>query len=115
MVRAAWTARGCPLPGWDDLLGPAAAPDDADFAQVTALLARGALGRELLGGTGLPPQSVAAASAAALLDGEPSLTLSPAARVMPLVTAAALVSLGRRRRRGNGSEPRTGPSTVRHR
>ena len=49
VVRAAWTARGCPLPGWDDLLGPAAAPDDADFAQVTALLARGALGRELLG------------------------------------------------------------------
>ena len=79
MVRAAWTARGCPLPGWDDLLGPAAMPDDADFAQVTALLARGALGRELLGGAGLPPQSAAAASAAALLDGEPSLVLSPAA------------------------------------
>ena len=97
VVRAAWTARGCPLPGWDNLLGPAAAPDDADFAQVTALLARGDLGRELLGGIGLPPQSVAAASAAALLDGEPSLTLRPAARVMPLVTAAALVSLGRRR------------------
>ena len=95
VVRAAWTARGCPLPGWDDLLGPAAMPDDADFTQVTALLARGALGRELLGGAGLPPQSAAAASAAALLDGEPSLVLRPAALVIPLVTAAALVSLGR--------------------
>jgi hypothetical protein len=97
VVRAAWTAHGCPLPGWDDLLGPAAVPDDADFAQVTALLARGALGRELLGGGGLPPQSVAAASAAALLDAEPSLPLRPASRVTPLVTAAALVCLGRGR------------------
>ncbi len=103
VVRAAWTARGCPLPGWDDLLGSAAAaPDDADFAQVTALLARGALGRELLGGAGLAPQSAAAASAAALLDGEPSIALSPVARVMPLVTAAALVSLGRGPRRDDG-------------
>jgi hypothetical protein len=99
VVRAAWTAQGCPLPGWDDLFGPAAAPDDADFAQVTALLARGALGRELLRGAGLPSRSVAAASAAALLDAEPSLSLRPVTRVMPLVTAAALVSLGRGRRR----------------
>jgi hypothetical protein len=101
VVRAAWTAQGCPLPGWDNLLGAAAAPDDADFAQVTALLARGALGRELLGGAELPPQSLAAASAAALLDGEPSLALRPVAQVMPLVSAAVLVSLGRGRRRDN--------------
>jgi hypothetical protein len=111
VVRTAWTARGCPLPGWDDLLGPAAAPHDADFAQVTALLARGALGRELLGGTSLPPQSVAAASAAALLDGEPSLALSPAARVMPLVTAAALISLGRRRQHDDEESGAAGSRT----
>ena len=102
VVRAAWIARAYPLPGWNELLGPAAAPDDADFAQVTALLARGALGRELLRGTGLPPQSVAAASAAALLGAEPSLPLRPVARVMPLVTAAALVSLERSRQRDDG-------------
>jgi hypothetical protein len=95
LARAAWTARGCPLAGWNDLLGPAAAPDDADFAQVTAILSGGALGRELLSGTPLPPQSVAAASALALLDGEPSLALRAATQVMPLVTAAALLSLGR--------------------
>ena len=100
LARAAWTTRACPLPGWADLLGPGAAPDDADFAQVTAILKRGALGRELLSGTPLPPQSVAAASALALLDGEPSLALRPAAQVMPLVTAAALVSLGRGLRPG---------------
>jgi hypothetical protein len=99
-VRAAWTVCGCSLPSWDDLLGhAAAAPDDADFGQATALLARGALGRELLGGVDLPPWSVAAAGAAALLDGEPSLALGPAAQVVPLVTAAALVSLGRSHRR----------------
>jgi hypothetical protein len=109
VVRAAWIARGYPLPGWNELLGPAAAPDDADFAQVTTLLARGALGRELLRGTGLPPQSVAAASAAALLDAEPSLPLRPRARVMPLVTAAALVSLGRSRQRDDGQSGLAAP------
>ncbi len=99
LVRAAWSAMGRPLPDWADVLGRGvSAPGDADFAQAMALLARGALGRMLLAGAELPPQSIAAASAAALLDGEPSLALGPAARVMRLVTAAALVSLGRSRR-----------------
>ena len=109
VVRAAWTARGRPLPGWDELLGSAAAPDEPDFAQVTTMLARGALGRELLRGAGLPPQSAAAASAAALLDAEPSLPLRPATGVMPLVTAAALVSLGRGRHDDRESGPAGSP------
>ena len=109
LVRAAWSARGRTLPDWADVLGPGVpAPGDADFAQAMALLARGALGRMLLAGVELPPQSIAAASAAALLDGEPSLAFSPAARVMRLVTAAALVSLGRSRRRADGAGTQAG-------
>lgn len=108
LVRAAWSARGRTLPDWADVLGPGAAPGDADFAQAMALLARGALGRMLLAGVELPPQSIAAASAAALLDGEPSLAFSPAARVMRLVTAAALVSLGRSRRHADGAGTQAG-------
>ncbi len=104
LVRAAWSALGCTLPDWADVLGRGvSAPGDADFAQAMALLARGALGRMLLAGAELPPRSIAAASAAALLDGEPSLALGPAARVLRLVTAAALVSLGRSRRRADGA------------
>jgi hypothetical protein len=109
LVRAAWSALGCTLPDWADVLGRGvSAPGDADFAQAMALLARGALGRMLLAGAELPPRSIAAASAAALLDGEPSLALGPAARVLRLVTAAALVSLGRSPRRADGAGTHAG-------
>jgi hypothetical protein len=113
LVRAAWSAAGAPLPRWTDVLGPGVAePGDADFAAAMALLARGALGRMLLAGVDLPQQSVVAASAAALLDGEPSLALRPEARVTRLVAAAALVSLGRSRRRSDGAETGAGRRTF---
>ena len=109
IVRAAWRAQGRALLGWPDLLGPRVpAPDDAGFAQVIAILTRSALGRRLLSGAQLPAQSAAAASAAALLDGEPALALWPAARITPLVTAAVLLSLGRR---GGHAVGGTGPAS----
>jgi hypothetical protein len=97
------------------MLEPGAAePGDADFAAAMALLARGVLGRMLLVGVDLPPQSVAAASAAALLDGEPSLALRPTRRVMRLVAAAALISLGRSRRRADAAQlPPAGTGEIR--
>jgi hypothetical protein len=109
LVRAAWSSVGCTLPDWADMLGRGVyAPGDADFAEAMALLARGALGRMLLAGAELPPRSIAAASAAALLDGEPSLALGPIARVLRLVTAAALVSVGRSRQRAGGAGTQAG-------
>jgi hypothetical protein len=109
IVRAAWSARGCRLPGWQDMFAPGVpAPDDAELTQGIALLNRSALGRNLLSGTGLPPQSVAAASAAALLASEPALALRPAATVMRLLNASVVVSLGRSRSTGDIAESETG-------
>jgi hypothetical protein len=108
IVRAAWSVRGCRLPGWQDIVASdVPAPDDAEFAQVIALLNRSALGKSLLSGTDLPPQSVAAATAAALVASEPALTLRSIATVMRLLNAAVLVSLGRSRRIGHISESET--------
>jgi hypothetical protein len=114
IVRAAWDMQGCRLPDWQDVFAPGIpAPDDTELTQVIALLNRSALGRTVLSGAGLPPQSVAAASAAALLASEPALALRPVATVMRLLNAAVLVALGRRHTSGQAAESETG-STQRH-
>jgi hypothetical protein len=108
IVRAAWSIRGCRLPHWQDVFTPGIpAPDDIELTQVIALLNRSALGRTLLSGAGLPPQSVATATAAALLASEPALALRPVATLMRLLNAAVLVSLGRCRSIGLAAENET--------